>query len=168
MLVPRQVALHGQYERLITSAFLHVSIWHIAFNMIALYLVGPYLERLLGPWRFAALYLLSALGGSVAVYLFDSKYIAVVGASGAIFGLFAACLMFVRELGLDPRWLIGTIVINFVLTFSVADISKLGPPRRVRHRRGGLVRDRRGALAAAPTAAVGDSALRAGRASPWS
>src|ERR1700710_195085 len=58
VLVPRQVALHNQYERLITSAFLHVSILHIAFNMIALYLVGPYLERLLGPARFATLYLL--------------------------------------------------------------------------------------------------------------
>jgi membrane associated rhomboid family serine protease len=126
VLVPRQVALHGQYERLITSTFLHVSVLHIAFNMIALYLIGPYLERLLGPWRFASLYLLSALGGSVAVYLFDSKYIAVVGASGAVFGLFAACLAFVRELGLDPRWLVATVAINFVLTFSIADVSVLG------------------------------------------
>jgi membrane associated rhomboid family serine protease len=126
LLEPNQVAQGGQYYRLITSAFLHVSIWHILFNMIALYLVGPYLERLLGPWRFTSLYLLSALGGSVAVYVFDSRYAAVVGASGAIFGLFAACLMFVRELGLDPRWLVATIVLNFVLTFSVADISKLG------------------------------------------
>jgi membrane associated rhomboid family serine protease len=126
LLQPYAVALHGQYERLITSAFLHVSLAHIAFNMIALYLVGPHLERLLGLWRFTAVYLLSALGGSAAVYLFDSKYISVVGASGAIFGLFAACLMFVRELGLDPRWLVGTIVINFVLTVTVADISKWG------------------------------------------
>jgi membrane associated rhomboid family serine protease len=126
VLVPRQVALHGQYDRLITSAFLHVSIWHVGFNMIALYFVGPYLERLLGPWRFISLYLLSALGGSVAIYLFASKYSATVGASGAIFGLFAACLMFVRELGLDPRWLIGTIALNFLLTFSIADISKYG------------------------------------------
>jgi membrane associated rhomboid family serine protease len=126
VLVPRQVALHGQYERLITSTFLHVGLWHIAFNMIALFMVGPFLERLLGHWRFATLYLLSALGGSVAVYVFDSKYAAVVGASGAIFGLFAACIIFVRELGLDPRWLVGTIVLNFVFTFSVADVSKLG------------------------------------------
>ena len=125
LLEPNLVGPHGQYYRLITSAFLHVSFFHILFNMIALYMVGPYLERLLGPWRFATLYLLSALGGSVAVYVLDSKYAAVVGASGAIFGLFAACLMFMRELGLDPRWLIATIVLNFVLTFSLADISKL-------------------------------------------
>jgi membrane associated rhomboid family serine protease len=126
VLEPKQVALHDQYYRLITSAFLHVSIWHVGFNMIALYFVGPYLERLLGAWRFVALYLLSALGGSVAVYLFASKYSGTVGASGAIFGLFAACLMFVRELGLDPRWLVGTIALNFLLTFSIADISKYG------------------------------------------
>jgi membrane associated rhomboid family serine protease len=124
LLEPNQVALHSQYYRLATSAFLHVSVAHIAFNMIALYMVGPFLERLLGPGRFSALYLLSALGGSAAVYLFDSRYAAVVGASGAIFGLFAACLIFVRELGLDPRWLVGTIVLNFFLTFSIADISK--------------------------------------------
>jgi membrane associated rhomboid family serine protease len=126
VLEPKQVALHGQYYRLLTSAFLHVSIWHIAFNMIALYFVGPYLERLLGPWRFTALYVLSALGGSMAVYVFGAKYTDTVGASAAIFGLFAACLMFVRELGLDPRWLIGTIALNFLLTFSIADVSKLG------------------------------------------
>ena len=53
-----------QYDRLITSAFLHVSLLHIAFNMIALYIIGPPLERLLGPWRFVAVYLLGALGGS--------------------------------------------------------------------------------------------------------
>jgi membrane associated rhomboid family serine protease len=126
VLVPNQVALHGQYQRLITSAFLHVSLLHIFFNMLALYFVGPYLERLLGWQRFSALYVLSALGGSVAVYVFDSRYAAVVGASGAIYGLFAACVVFVRELKLDPRWLIGTIALNFVLTFSVPDVSKLG------------------------------------------
>src|SRR3984957_13362002 len=126
VLVPRQVALENQYDRLIGSAFLHENLLHIASNMIALYFIGPHLERLLGPWRFVTVYMLSALGGGVAVYAFDSKYVAVVGASGAIYGLFAACLLFVRELGLDPRWLIATIVLNFVLTVTIPDISKLG------------------------------------------
>ena len=49
-----------------------------------------------------------------------------VGASGAIFGLFARGLILVRKLGLDPQWLIGIIVLNFVLTFSIHNISKLG------------------------------------------
>ena len=125
-LVPISVHDDHSYYRLITSMFLHVSLLHIASNMIALFFVGPALERLLGPWRFLSLYLLGGLGGSVAIYLFGSPFQAVAGASGAIFGLFGACLVMVRRLGLDLQWLVAIIVINFVFTFSVADISKLG------------------------------------------
>lgn len=123
---PGGVALSDEYYRLITSAFLHVSLIHILLNMWALWVIGPFLERLLGPARYLSLYLLCALGGSVAVYLFGSTYGGVAGASGAIFGLFAASLVFVRELGLNVQWLATTIAINFVFTFAVADISKLG------------------------------------------
>jgi membrane associated rhomboid family serine protease len=125
VLVPYQVATQHQFYRLLTSAFLHENVVHIASNMFVLAVLGPYLERLIGWWRYTALYLLAALGGSTAVYLLDSKYISVVGASGAIFGLFAGCLMFVRELGINPRWLVGTIAINVVLTASAPDISVL-------------------------------------------
>jgi membrane associated rhomboid family serine protease len=125
-LQPAAVHDRDEYYRLITSAFLHINLLHIASNMLALFFVGPALERLLGPVRFGAVYLLGALGGSVAVYAFGDELQNVAGASGAIFGLFAACLMLVRRLGLDPQWLIGTIVLNFVLTFSIAGISKLG------------------------------------------
>jgi membrane associated rhomboid family serine protease len=59
----------GDYYRLITSAFLHFGIAHILFNMWALYVLGPPLEQHLGRLRFGALYLLSAVGGSVLVYL---------------------------------------------------------------------------------------------------
>jgi membrane associated rhomboid family serine protease len=125
-LLPTYTHSQDAYWQLITSAFLHVSLLHIGSNMLALFFVGPALERLLGPGRFLTLYLLSALGGSVAIYLFGSPYQGVVGASGAIFGLFAACLVMVRRLGLDLQWLIGIIVLNFVFTFSVNDISRLG------------------------------------------
>jgi membrane associated rhomboid family serine protease len=120
-------AIHdGQYYRLLTSAFLHVSLLHIGSNMLALFIIGPPLERLLGPWRFAVVYLLGALGGSAAVYAWGQVNTPEVGASGAIFGLFAAALVLVRKLGLDPQWLIGIIVLNFVFTFSIHNISKLG------------------------------------------
>ncbi len=116
----------GEWWRLITSAFLHSpppSFWHILFNMWALYALGPELERRLGSGRFAALYLLSALGGSVAIYLFGTS---AVGASGAIYGLFGALFVVARRLGYDARgalWLIG---INVVLTFVVPGISWQG------------------------------------------
>jgi membrane associated rhomboid family serine protease len=126
VLVPYRVGHDGQYGRLITAAFLHYGLLHIAFNMMALLMIGPFLERLLGWWRFASIYLLAALGSSVAVYAFDSRYVAAAGASGAIYGLFAAALILVRELQLNPQWLIGTIVLNFVFTFSVPGVSKLG------------------------------------------
>jgi membrane associated rhomboid family serine protease len=116
----------GDYYRLLTSAFLHANVLHIAMNMFALVIVGPQLERILGWWRYLTVYLLGALGGSVAIYLFGARFSPVVGASGAIFGLFAAALVLVRELGLDRQWLIGIIVLNLVVTFSVPEVSKLG------------------------------------------
>ncbi|HET6877207.1 MAG TPA: rhomboid family intramembrane serine protease [Jatrophihabitans sp.] len=121
-------AIHNQddYYQLITATFLHVSLLHIGANMLALIFVGPALESLLGGVRFAVLYLLSALGGSAAVYAFGGHYTSTAGASGAIFGLFGACLVLVRKLGLDAQWLITIIVLNFVFTFSVSHISKMG------------------------------------------
>jgi membrane associated rhomboid family serine protease len=124
-LQPAAVYQQDEYYRLITSAFLHVSLLHIGANMLALAIIGPSLERLLGPWRMIAVYVLAALGGSAAIYAFGNPAQPVVGASGAIFGLFAVSLVMVRRLGLDAQWLIGIIVLNFVFTFSVQDISKL-------------------------------------------
>jgi membrane associated rhomboid family serine protease len=125
-LSPYLVAHNHQYNRLIESAFLHENLIHIASNMFALWIIGPHLERLLGWWRFGSLYLLAGFGGGVAVYALGARGTDVVGASGAIYGLFAAALLFVRELGFDRRYLVITIVANFVLTFSVPNISKLG------------------------------------------
>ena len=82
----------GEVYRLLTSAFLHFGLTHIAFNMLALYFVGPPLEFALGRLRFSALYLLSALGGSVLVYLLTYNA-PTAGASGAVFGLFGVLLV---------------------------------------------------------------------------
>ncbi|MCW2496229.1 MAG: gluP [Jatrophihabitans sp.] len=123
---PPAIVHDDSYWRLATSAFLHLSLLHIASNMLVLAVVGPSVEHVLGRWRFLTLYLVSAIGGSAAVFVFGSTSEATVGASGAIFGLFAAALVMVRRLGLDPQWLIGIIVLNFVFTFSVAGISRWG------------------------------------------
>jgi membrane associated rhomboid family serine protease len=111
------VAAGDQYYRLITSAFLHWGVLHIALNSWALYVVGQYLEQALGHVRYLALYLLSALGGSVLGYWFDSAQTLSVGASGAIFGLFAATFVVGRRLNLDVRGVVVLIVLNLVITF---------------------------------------------------
>ncbi len=112
--------------RFLTAAFLHspTFVLHIAFNMYALWLVGPYLESLLGQARFAAVYLLSALGGSVGVLLLaspaqdSSSWVRpVVGASGAVFGLWGALIVINRRMGRDNAGMIALIVINGVIGF---------------------------------------------------
>jgi membrane associated rhomboid family serine protease len=112
--------------RFITAAFLHSPsfLLHIAFNMYALWLVGPYLEGLFGRVRFTALYLIAAFGGSVGVYLLAnpadgsrSWYTAVVGASGAVFGLFGALLIVNRRLGRDNAGIVSLLVINGIIGF---------------------------------------------------
>lgn len=117
VLWPPAVA-EGQWYRLVTSAFMHYGIAHLLFNMWALYIIGPPLETLLGRLRFGSLYALSALGGSVLVYLLSSMSDATAGASGAIFGLFGATFIVARRLNLDVRWLVGLIVLNLALTFA--------------------------------------------------
>ena len=123
---PAGVVAFDEYYRLLTSAFLHDGPTHILFNMWALWVIGPPLERWLGRTRFVALYLLSALGGSVVVFLLTPINVPTLGASGAIFGLFAATLVLSRKLNLDMRWIAGLIVVNLVITFVVPSISWQG------------------------------------------
>jgi membrane associated rhomboid family serine protease len=119
-------AADGELYRLATSTFLHFGPAHLLFNMWALYVVGPPLEIALGRLRFTALYLLSALGGSVLVYLLSSLGATTAGASGAVFGLFGAAFVIGKRLNLDVRWVVGLIAINLVITFLVPNISWQG------------------------------------------
>ena len=112
----------GQYYRLLTAAFLHANVFHILMNMLALAQIGPVLEHALGRARYLALYLLSALGGSVAGYLFANPAQPSVGASGAIFGLFGAYYVVVRRLGGETGPIAVLLVINLAITFSVPSI----------------------------------------------
>jgi membrane associated rhomboid family serine protease len=110
--------LSGTFEpwRLLTVILVHASIWHIGLNMLALWMIGRSLEPLLGRWRFITLYLLSALGGSVLVTLlaFGTP---VVGASGAIFGLFGALLVIGRHIGANISGIAVVLGINLVIGF---------------------------------------------------
>lgn len=118
---PPQGVAAGQWYRLITSAFLpgtgSLGIMDIAFNMWALYVVGPSLEQMLGRVRFLALYLLSAVGGSVFFYYLAPSDQASLGASGAIFGLFGAWFVASKRLRLDSRGIVVLIALNLGLSF---------------------------------------------------
>ncbi|WP_026532682.1 rhomboid family intramembrane serine protease [Arthrobacter sp. H41] len=111
--------------RMLTAAFLHSPnfLLHIAFNMYALWILGQALEPMLGRARFAALYLLAAVGGSVGVLLLAGFNQGVVGASGAVFGLFGALFIIQRKTGGDVRQIVVLIAINGVLGFVVQGIS---------------------------------------------
>ena len=125
-LAPWAIAGHGEYYRLISSAFVHYGLIHILFNMYALYVLGPPLEEHLGRGRFASLYGLSALGGSVLVYLLSPLEAATAGASGAIFGLFGATFVASKRLNLDVKWLVGLIAVNLVVSFTFPGVSWQG------------------------------------------
>jgi membrane associated rhomboid family serine protease len=125
----------SQPWRFLTSAFAHGSVTHILFNMLALWMVGAqYLERLLGAARYAAVYLVSAVGGSVAYLLMSSPpsndfttrsmwLTPAVGASGAVFGLFGALLVLNRHLGRSSAGMYATIGINAVIGFVVPNVA---------------------------------------------
>lgn len=106
----------GEFYRLFTSMFLHYGLIHLAVNMWALWVLGRNLEGALGPIRFTILYLVSGLGGSVACYVFTPGA-ASAGASGALFGLFAALFILLRRLGRDTSSIVPVLVINLIFSF---------------------------------------------------
>jgi membrane associated rhomboid family serine protease len=115
----------GAVYRLLTSTFIHYGILHLLLNMWALWILGRSLEAALGPLRYLSLYLLAGLGGSVAGYVFTPNAIGA-GASGAIFGLFAALFIVLKRLRRDTSSVIPVILINIVLTFTIPNISIAG------------------------------------------
>jgi membrane associated rhomboid family serine protease len=122
----------GEYWRLFTVTLVHAppdfGYLHLFFNMYALYLSGPIVERLYGRAFMGAFYVLCAIGASVASFVFGSD-VPSVGASGAIFGLFGVILAASRVhhpmLDRQGRALVGQlgtlIVINLVIGFSMSD-----------------------------------------------
>jgi membrane associated rhomboid family serine protease len=119
---PNGVHYLNQYYRLITAAFLHASFWHIAFNMVTLAIIGSPVEAEVGKVRFGAIYLLSALGGSVASYVLSNPNQLGVGASGAIFGLMGGYLVLARRNRWDRSTIIALIVVNLAYSFAESTI----------------------------------------------
>lgn len=87
---PPYIFEQGELYRLFTGMFFHGSIFHILFNMYALYIIGASVERTFGLWRYAIVYFLGGLGGSVVSALLGDYYVPSIGASGAVFAVWAA------------------------------------------------------------------------------
>jgi len=123
----------GEWWRILSSAFFHLSPVHLAFNMYVLYLYGQLVERMYGPIEYAATYLLCAAGGSVLTILVDPTQSAA-GASGAIFGLVGMLFVVSRRhhavLGREARTMVAGVgsylVFLLIFTFLVPGISWTG------------------------------------------
>lgn len=114
----------GEWYRIVTSGFLHAGLMHLGFNMLALWNLGMILEPALGRLRFALVYLVSLLTGSLGVLVLSPDSL-TVGASGAVFGLMGALVTAQRARGIDP-WssgLGGVLGINLLFTFAIPGIS---------------------------------------------
>jgi membrane associated rhomboid family serine protease len=114
----------GQDYRLVSAAFIHYGILHIAVNMYALYLLGGVFERYAGHVRFAAVYFTAALTGSFGALIL-SPNAATAGASGAIFGVMGALFVLERQRGMAllQSPIGGLILINLIITFGIPGIS---------------------------------------------
>ncbi|MBP5160312.1 MAG: rhomboid family intramembrane serine protease [Lachnospiraceae bacterium] len=115
----------GEYYRLFTSFFIHADFAHFLCNMFVLFSIGQMFESVLGHIRTAVIYLLSGLGGSAAVMLIEDEYTLTVGASGAIFGMIGALLVFMlrnKRFDLAKNIVIG-LAINLAITFTSKTVS---------------------------------------------
>lgn len=113
----------GDWWRLMTAAFLHGSLIHLLFNMFMLWIIGTAMEVAIGPVRYLAVYVASALAGSAGALVVSPEAV-TVGASGAIFGILGAAVVFEQQgynvLGGSA---LGTVVLNLAFTFAVPNIS---------------------------------------------
>jgi membrane associated rhomboid family serine protease len=117
---------HGEWWRLITSAFLHYGPLHLGLNMLSLYFAGSILEQVIGRWRYAVLYLVSGLAGAAGA-LYWTPHGLTVGASGAIFGVLGALLVLERRGNIATGGQVaGLIVLNLVITLAYRSSISVG------------------------------------------
>lgn len=117
--------------RFVTAMFLHNGFAHLFFNCFALFVFAPALERMLGKVRYIALYLVSGIAGNIVSYWLHSDSFISVGASGAIYGIYAAYLflaIFRKDIiDLQTKQTIVTIiVIGFLYSFIVPRVDIYG------------------------------------------
>ncbi|MBV9845673.1 MAG: rhomboid family intramembrane serine protease [Kutzneria sp.] len=125
-LQPIATAVTGHWWQLFTSGFLHIGPLHLVVNMVSLWIIGRDLEQVFGRIRFIAIYLVSMVGGGVAVFLLGYPGQAVAGASTALYGLMGCILVAMLRLKLNPRQILITIAFNVVISVTLPGISLLG------------------------------------------
>ncbi len=129
-LVPQLVLEYGEWWRIVTSAFLHAGYVHIGVNMFSLWVVGRFIESIVGSLRTFVIYAFSLIVSGLAVTFLSAPNVPTLGASGAIFGLFAALFAIGFKLGKPGMQLVkanvGILVLNLIFTFAVPDISWQG------------------------------------------
>ncbi len=116
----------GAYWQVLTSGFAHISFVHIAFNMLAIWILGPQLEQVFGRARFLALYFMCLLSGSAAILWLSYEFQPTLGASGAVYGLLAALTICVLKTGGDLRQIGVLLAVNLFITFAFPNISWQG------------------------------------------
>lgn len=125
------VLVAGEYLRLVTAMFLHAGIAHIFFNMYALMFVGSTVEGLFGHARFAIIYFFGGLTGSIASVVFNNAFIYSVGASGAVFALFGAELIYLYQhrklLGASGRQRLQSVIMVSVMNLAIGLLSAASP-----------------------------------------
>lgn len=117
-----ELVQNGEFYRLFTCMFVHADILHILFNMIALYSIGPVVERYYGKSKFLLIYLVSGLLGSIFSGVFMTADSISIGASGAIFGLLGSICYFTYYYratlqGILRGSIMPVIIINLVIGF---------------------------------------------------
>ena len=118
---------NGEWWRLVTGGFLHANLLHVGMNMYVLYLMGTVLEPAIGRLRFGLIYAVSLFGGSLGALILTPNGL-TVGASGAIFGLFAALACVQLSRGQNPMQggIGSTIAINLVITLVFSQYISVG------------------------------------------
>lgn len=121
--------LNGEYYRLVTCMFLHGGILHLGLNMYALYCIGPLIENIYGRKKYTGIYFISGILSSILSFIFSPSV--SIGASGAIFGILGASLVFgvkmKRRIGKEFMMNIITVIgINLFIGFSMPNVDNFG------------------------------------------
>ena len=110
--------MNGWYWQLLTSIFVHVDIIHLSLNMFFLLIFGFRAEELFSPEEYLFVYFLSGLSGNLLTLLLMHPLTLSAGASGAIFGIFGACVIYVRKT--FGQSIVGALMYSFLLLVMTA------------------------------------------------